>query len=217
FGADESHPRSLVVAPLDPEGRAMMVGELLPQYIWGPDDELPAATAFCIVEDTTLRVLYCSGPMPQPAFAAAEAASHASFGAATWKWEGETFTSRAWSQFLRAAFATPDWIVLATQPQSHQIERAKEFTAGYIPVALLALLLATWFTLRQSRNILEPVAKLAARAREISRNEFGARLAIKRDDEFGELGTAFDQMSDKLGRQIASLTALSEIDRLILS
>jgi len=217
FVPDESHPRVLVVAPLDTEGRAMMVGELLPQYIWGPDDELPAATSFCVVEDTTLRVLYCSAPMPQPAFSAAEAASHASFGAATWRWEGEMFTSRAWSQFLRAAFGTSDWIVLATQPQSHQIARAREFTADYIPVALLALLLATWFTLRQSRNILDPLGKLAARAREISRNEFGTRLAIKRDDEFGELGTAFDQMSDKLGRQIASLTALSEIDRLILS
>ena len=217
FVPDESHPRILVAAPLDPEGRSMMVGELLPQYIWGPEDELPAATAFCVIEDTALRILYCSSPMPQAAFGAAEAASHSSFGAATWRWEGELYTSRAWSQFLRAAFGTPDWIVLATQPQSHQLSRAAEFTSIYIPVALVAVLLATWFTLRQSRNILQPVEKLAERARAIARNDFAGRLALRRDDEFGELGTAFDQMSDKLGRQIASLTALSEIDRLILS
>ncbi len=42
-------------------------------------------------------------------------------------------------------------------------------------------------------------------------------MNLTREDEFGELGAAFDQMSRTLGRQFASLTTLSEIDRLILS
>ncbi len=50
--------------------------------------------------------------------------------------------------------------------------------------------------------------KLAARARDIARNQFGERLDLHREDEFGELAAAIDTMSGQLGRQIASLTAL---------
>jgi hypothetical protein len=61
------------------------------------------------------------------------------------------------------------------------------------------------------------VKLLAERARGIEGNDFRSRLDLPRDDEFGELGAAFDRMSTRLGRQFASLTALSEVDRLILS
>jgi len=86
---DESHPRIVIAAPLDPGAGALALGELRPDYIWGPADELPTATEFCVIEDTTLRALYCSAPPAPPAIAAAEAASHASFGAADFKLEGE--------------------------------------------------------------------------------------------------------------------------------
>src|SRR5205823_6350399 len=78
-------------------------------------------------------------------------------------------------------------------------------------------LLAIWFTIRQSRSILDPVARLAERAKGIARQDFDTRLNLERADEFGELAIAFDQMSERLGRQFASLTTLAEIDRLILS
>lgn len=216
FVPDESHPRVLVVAPLE-ANVGVAVGEVRAEYLWGPPEELPAATDFCVVEDVAMRVLYCSAPMSEPAFAAAETASRQSVGAVSWRMDGETYRSRAWSQFMRASFGTRDWIVVGTQTQSHQLSRAAEFSAIYVPVVILALLLVTWLTIRQSRDIVNPVEKLASRARDIARNEFGERLDLRRDDEFGELASAIDNMSGQLGRQIASLTALSEIDRLILA
>ena len=209
--------RIYIAAPFARPSKDIAVGELAPENLWGPADELPAATEFCIVEDRSKRLLNCSSPMGDGALRAVSNAATTGLGAATWVRDGEAQRARAWSQFMRAGFGAPDWIVVASQPERHQLAQAQRFGRLYIPVVILALLLVTWFTIRQSRNIVVPVAQLTAHSRSIARSEFGARLDLKRDDEFGELATAFNQMSERLGRQFDSLTALSEIDRLILS
>ena len=209
--------RIYIAAPLARPSREFVVGELKPEHLWGPADELPAATEFCIVEDRSRRLLNCSSPMGDGAFRAVSNAAHTGMGAATWERNGETQRARAWSQFMRAGFGAPDWIVVASQPERHQLAQAQRFGRLYVPIVILALLLVTWFTVRQARYIVTPVSQLANHSRRISRNEFDARLDLRRDDEFGELAGAFNQMSEKLGRQFDSLTALAEIDRLILS
>src|SRR5205814_358786 len=107
--------------------------------------------------------------------------------------------------------------VIASQPEAYQLGGAVEFSRLYVPVIALALLLAVWFTVRQTRNIVEPVERLAQRARGIESRDFETRLDLKREDELGELAGAFDRMAQRLGRQFASLTTLAEMDRLILS
>ncbi|HEY2630278.1 MAG TPA: diguanylate cyclase, partial [Usitatibacter sp.] len=213
---DES-PRIVLLALLDPKGERIVAGELKPDALWGLSDEFPTETEFCVVEDDSERLLYCSSPMEAQALGAAKTASHSSFGSATWERDGTAYRARAWSQFMRAGFGTSDWVVIASQPQGYQLAHAAEFTSIFAPVAVLALLIATWFTLRQSRNIVGPVTQLAERARGIAKSDFATRLDLRRDDEFGELAAAFDNMSHRLGRQFASLNALSQIDRLILS
>jgi len=118
---------------------------------------------------------------------------------------------------MGAAFGTADWIVVASQTEQAQLGRMLEYRRIYVPVVILALLLVTWFTFRQARNIVEPVGSLARRARSMAQGDFDERLRMKRDDEFGELADAFDRMSHRLGRQFASLKALSQIDGLILT
>ncbi|MEP7070086.1 MAG: EAL domain-containing protein, partial [Usitatibacter sp.] len=195
----------------------IMVGELRREPLWGPADELPAATGFCVVEERSKRTLYCSDPVPAEVLQPLRIHGRSGFASATWVRDGETFRAQAWSQFMRAGFGTEDWLVVASQPEQYQLARVREFGNLYIPVVALTLLLVSWLAVRQGRDITEPVALLAARARRIANNEFGARAPIERADEFGQLSSAFDQMSERLGRQFASLSALSEIDRLILA
>ncbi|HET7728984.1 MAG TPA: EAL domain-containing protein [Usitatibacter sp.] len=183
-----------------------VVGKVRPVFVWGPADELPTATDFCVVEERWRTPMYCSTPMPE-----------ALRGETSWTRQGEVHRARSWTQFMRAGFGTPDWIVVASQPESYHLARAVEFARLYIPIVLMALLLVLWLTIRQSRDITEPLARLADRAQRVSHNDFETRLDLRRDDEFGSLANAFDHMTLMLGRQFASLTALSEIDRLILS
>lgn len=208
---------SLLVASPAEEG-GVVVGDLSPEYLWGGAEQFPVATDFCVHEEGSRTVLYCPVAGTAGAIGAVEAAStRSAIASVRWLLGDEPQRAVAWGQFLRAGFGTPDWIFVASQPESFQLLPAREFRQVYVPVVALALLLIAWFTIRQSRSILEPVQKLAERARAVARNDFGARLDMKRADEFGELAGAFDHMSAKLGSQFATITALAEIDRLILA
>jgi diguanylate cyclase (GGDEF)-like protein len=206
---------SLVVA--SPGGR-VLVADLSPEYLWGDADQFPVATSFCVFEEGTRIVLYCPAAATAGAIAAvvARPAPNA-LASVRWLLDGEPQRAIAWGQFLRAGFGTADWVFVASQPESFQLLPVAEFRRAYIPVAALALLLVAWFTIRQSRSILVPVQRLAERARAIARNDFAGRLDMERADELGELAGAFDHMSAKLGSQFATITALAEIDRLILA
>jgi len=210
-------PRIYLASPLAEGGHVFVVGELKPAYLWGAQAELPALTEFCVVEQGASRVLYCSAPMDEAVLRSSGSAMESRLPEMRWSRDGTEYLSRTWKQFLREAFGTPDWSVVASQPREYQVAGARQFRQLYIPVIGLALLIAGWLTVRQSRNILWPVQKLAERARGVAGNDFAARLNLERNDEFGELASAFDQMTERLGRQFASLEALSEIDRHILS
>jgi len=137
--------------------------------------------------------------------------------ATRWVRYGDAQRAVAWSQYLRPGFGTTDWVVVASQSEGYILSKLIEYQRIYVPVVVLALLLVTWLTIRQSRSIVDPVSQLVVGARAISRSDFSSRVDMNRSDEFGELADAFNRMSEKLGRQFAALTALSEIDQLILS
>jgi len=196
----------------------VLFGELLPEFLWGHPDLFPAATDFCVIDDGTRIILFCTAPIPDEALKAADTpATQSALRSFSWTQDNETRRAVAWGQFLRAEFGIGDWIVVAGQPESHQLGRIGEFRQLFIPVVLLALLIVTWLSVRQIRSTLVPVEELAAGARRIAHNDFATQVDVKRDDEFGELATAFNQMSARLGRQFSTLTALAEIDHLILS
>ena len=196
----------------------VLFGELLPEFLWGYPDLLPAATDFCVIDDGTRITLFCTAPIPDGALKGVDTPStQSALRSFSWIQDQETRRAVAWGQFLRAEFGIGDWIVVASQLESHQLSRIGEFRQLFIPVVLLALLIVTWLSVRQIRSTLGPVEELAAGARRVAHNDFATQVDVKRDDEFGELATAFNHMSARLGRQFSTLTALAEIDRLILS
>lgn len=220
LAGEGGRPRVVLAAPIPAPATGIVVGELKPEFLWGPADELPAATEFCVVEERTRRLMHCSSPSGLGALRVLGnpgAGIGIGTGAGTWQRGDEKLRARVWGQFMRVGFGTEDWLVVASQPESYLLARLLEFRGLYIPVVGLALVLVLWLTIRQARHIVEPVSLLAERARGVARNDFRSRVGLERDDEFGELAGAFDNMSERLGRQFATLTALSEIDRLILS
>lgn len=198
-------------------GRGFVAGELKPEYLWGPADEAPAHTEFCVAEETVAGPLYCSNPRGADALATVPPPPYVQSQPGEWQRGDEAMRSRSWAQFMRAKFGTPDWVVVASQPRDVVLGRLDEFRRIFMPVVVLAILLVTWFTIRQSRHIIVPIAELGERVRQLANANFKGRVAMQRSDEFGELAEAFDGMSQRLDRQFASLVALSEIDRLILS
>jgi len=84
-------------------------------------------------------------------------------------------------------------------------------------VILLSLWVVLFLTMVQIRRNLVPLQHLKAGTRRIAKRDFDARVAIQSGDEFEELGDAFNTMAKKIGMQFNALSALSEIDRALLS
>ena len=204
----------LLVMAVPTSDDGYVVAELRPEYVWGALDELPAMTEFCVVQETTGAPLFCSSAEARDVLRVDT--SHAG-GAIRWNRGEEVLRAQVWAQFMRAALGTHDWRVIASQPEEYMQRGAASFQRTYGLVVILALLLVGFFTIRKSRDIVEPVTRLADHARRISNNDYASRVQIARSDEFGELAAAFNQMTGRVGRQVASLTALSEVDRLILA
>jgi diguanylate cyclase (GGDEF)-like protein len=196
-----------------PTATGYVMGQLRPDYVWGPVDELPALTEFCVLREADRLLLFCSSAEAREVLRVGTMAGNAVM---TWKRGDESMRTRAWVQFMKAALGASDWTVLASQTQAQQLRASLDFERTYALVVVLALLLVTWFTVRKSRDIVIPVMRLAERARGIAANDFKSRVEVNQADEFGELAGAFNQMTGRLGKQFASLTALSEIDRMIL-
>ncbi len=215
--ADGMTRRLRLAVPVAVPVAGYVVGELSPLYLWGPADEFPAATEMCVVQEDSGAPLNCDTPVDAGTMKQLASSTGPRAGVVRWERNGETMRSLAWSQFMGAGFGTRDWVVIASQPESFQLARVDAFSQLYLPVVALALALVTWISLRQSRSIVGPVRQLVARARGVANRDFESRLDLDRNDEFGELASAFDQMSSRLGRQFDSLTALAEIDRLILA
>ncbi|MEO8133073.1 MAG: EAL domain-containing protein [Betaproteobacteria bacterium] len=208
----------LAMPDVDAAAGTVLFGELSPEFLWGDPDLLPAATEFCVVDDASRIILLCTAPAPEGALNAIHTPyTRAALRSFTWNQDQETHRAVAWRQFMHAEFGIGDWIIVASQLEGDQLSRIGEFRRLFIPVVLLALLIVTWLSLRQIRSTLVPIEALAAGARRIAHNDFATRVDVNRGDEFGELATAFNQMSARLGHQFSTLTALAEIDHLILS
>ena len=56
---EASRPTIFVAARLPRSGGGYVIGEVAGPFLWGPMDEVPAATELCVAEEKTRRILYC--------------------------------------------------------------------------------------------------------------------------------------------------------------
>ncbi len=64
--------------------------------------------------------------------------------------------------------------------------------------SLIALLLAFLLSYLLTRRVLRPLSQMIDASQKISNGDFSARIEANRNDEIGELGTAFNRMGDSL-------------------
>ena len=195
----------------------LLVVELNPAYLWGDADELPYLTGVCVL-DAARRPLYCPEPLADSALNAirtrleTERAGHLS-----WEAGGTRHISAFREVFLNAKFRAASWPILTSQPEDHALAPARAVSELVIPALLLGVLLAALLGLVKVRRTMGPLGQLTAATQRIAARDFAARVPVARDDEFGELATALNAMSERLGRQFHALEALAQVDSVLLS
>jgi diguanylate cyclase len=183
-------------------------GELAPGYLWGDADDLAHESRACVLDERG-TVLHCT-----------DAAQGGDAGRAAERATGsdalEGWDHSARSLFLRARFAADDWTVLMLRPAGVGDLGWGRLAYGYLAAVVLILLLVALLSGVQLRRTLVPLERLVEGTRRIAREDFHQPVQVHRDDEFGQLGNALNRMAARLGRQMSTLRALSQIDHDIL-
>lgn len=82
------------------------------------------------------------------------------------------------------------------------------FAVVFVLVSLLLLLLAIWFSLLVATRLVTPIGEVVSAAERISSGDLTARVnELTDNDELGNLGRAFNRMTEQLGAQQAELLA----------
>ena len=185
--------------------------------IWGPRENLPYSTEFCVFGSDGQR-LYCTTDIEPGIHASLTADSDVRgsiFG--EWAHEGETQFAALWQLFLDSSFASSAIDIVATQSRSFALQSGADFRRVFIPAIVLVLMLVTFLSLKLVALSLVPLQHLTVAARQIAGGNLSSRVRVRTGDEFEWLAEAFNNMASRLGRQISALEAMSGIDRMILS
>ena len=95
-----------------------------------------------------------------------------------------------------------DWIVALTQPRREVLAYFYQNSYWAALIILLISISAILWGWRGSRRLLEPIHALHLHVQRISRGDLGRKVSIEREDEIGELGRAFNEMTDSLKQYV---------------
>ena len=82
---------------------------------------------------------------------------------------------------------------------------------------LLTISVVLLLGIRQIRGSLVPLEELKRGTRRIAGQDFDTRVNVTSGDEFEELGTSFNAMADRLGKQFRTMEIMDEIGTAVLS
>jgi diguanylate cyclase len=196
-GAPDSAVALLVVGLRDAQDQGWWLARVRSAWLW--DDFQPGGPA------ETLCVRAADGAAVHCAASASAAAPGAGF-----------------RIFLGARFGAPDWLVQAPADAGARAvwlpwNSLHAVLGQPLLLALTAtVLLTTVLTLVIVRRTLGPLDQLSNSTRRLAQGELATRIHLERNDEFGELGQAFNEMADRVQRQWQARDVQAAIDRALL-
>jgi diguanylate cyclase (GGDEF)-like protein len=143
--------------------------------------------------------------------------NNSGMGPTEWQHDDVDYLGALWQLTLAADAALPMVDIIAMQPAPFALQSRADFSRVFVPALILVVILVAVLSFSAIGESLTPLQRLTAAVRQITAGNLDARLRIRSDDEFEWLGNAFNQMAIKLGGQISTLKAMSEIDKQILS
>lgn len=192
----ESSARAFLACKLLPGDPAsgILVGEINPEHFW---ESIAMSYEFeTLVFDHLGRVLYTTIPDLDPAIPLREISLDINMKV---RWEGPDSVYRAlsWQLFLQPHFGD-EWTFLLSQDEADILGPMQSLRRNFLLVTLFSFLLVTLMSSQLIRRSMTPILSLRAATIRVSAEDFDARVEITSDDELGELGRAFNEMTSRL-------------------
>lgn len=196
-----------------------VIGEVKPSFLWGigASPVLPPMTELSVF-DASGSNMVVSGNVSISDYSDIEKI-HVKDDLRVFKYahEGTTYFSSYANLFIESRFQRTGWIIVFSQDRNDIMATLESFKTTLPPIVLLFLLLILYMSMSFIRKGLEPLTQLKAGTKRVAQKDFSSKVNIQSDDEFEELGSAFNTMTDRIEQQFNALDMLSEIDRAILS
>ncbi len=199
------------------DDQAIFIFQLRPETIWGPREYLPYLTDFCAFSAVG-TMLNCTAEMDAsiiPKFSGDQYSINDR--PVKTLIDGEEHLAAVWELFLDSGYSHSAIEIVASQPTTYALRSGADFRRVFPPALLLVIVLVGALSFNLIGQSLVPLQKLTILARQFAAGDLTSRVRIHTGDEFESLADAFNHMAGRLGRQIATLKAMSRIDRLILS
>ncbi len=194
----------------------VVIAELNPSYLWGPEDYMPGDTGICAFDDR-LETLFCSSQNAASALKQV-AGQNGGTGSGPLDWDeaGEIHVGHYWTLFSSPTFGT-NWTFLATKSMNDILAPISAFKEFYVPLILFVLAGVLLLIVVRIRKQLSPLDELMDGTRRIAARHFDEPVEVNSNDELEDLADSFNSMAARLGKQFKALETLAEVDQLILS
>ncbi|MFB3884154.1 MAG: HD domain-containing phosphohydrolase [Thermodesulfobacteriota bacterium] len=209
---------SRVLDPKDPKA-GRLLGQINLLYLLDLDEEtsIPLMAKLSVLDQSN-NPLYSSPEVGSSILQQVASTLHrSSVGQLELEKDGSEYIVSYWTVFLQPRFFVPKWTVVLTESKSDVLAPMTRFTRIFPLVILLSLLVVVYLSVIQIRRSLIPLEKLQEGTKQIAKSDFESPVTIQSGDEFEDLAASFNAMASRLGKQFKALTAMSEIDRAILS
>ena len=185
-----AQPRILIASSSDKSLR--WIAEIDDDFLWSPVKDASDDNAWRVV-DASGVVLFESAAASLAKTSSVQSRIYlgAEFGAADWIFESEISAVPIVWQGLSVAV----WLAL---------------------VAAATLAIIAILSLWKIRETLQPLSVLTESTQLLAEGKIPASVNVQRDDEVGELASAFNHMATQIAQQLATLSDLAAIDRDIL-
>lgn len=197
-------PAQLVMTcDLDPtdDEQTRVVAMVNGHWFWDPQELRGVKCEFACC-DRQGRVLFHTSESLSPAqVLAAGVTGDDSSGAIEWTLDGEPHLGRFWLAFLRPQYNLDLWVI-QSRSRADAYRSEEEFVRFFWLTAIGTMLCVLLGSLVQMRRTLDPIVTLRDATQRLGRGDLDVRVWIESRDEFGELGTAFNDMAQRLQENI---------------
>lgn len=119
--------------------------------------------------------------------------------------------------FLNANFLVADWHAGIVTPDADVLQEYTLFRNSFLAFAVLALFALSLLSIRLIRQQMSPLDAIMEGIKRVSDRKYDEPVIVRSGDEFEKMAGAFNTMSQRVSRQLATMGSMSEIDQLILS
>lgn len=234
--AEKLHlPKPFIVSLITPDGPARLffsvnktrpdgspfsvIGEVNPSYLWGvgANPLLPPMTDLTVFNSLGEPLIASINSPPGNYQEMPKASISDDLRLFKYEHEGNTFFASYTNLFIESRFQRTGWVIIISQARDDIMSALSGFKTTFPLFILLFLLIILYTSLSFIRKGLEPLAILKTGTQRVAQKDFATKVNIDSDDEFEELGNAFNYMTARIEQQFRTLSVLSDIDRAILS